>query len=250
MPKTQKQARQAFKQQPGTQLDAAVALENVTYGYESGQPVLSGVNLVVAQGASLALVGRSGSGKTTLARLIAGSLTANSGAVTVMGKSVGSGLVPTDPCADGRPALLVCTQEAHQFLGTVADNLRVVKPEATAAQMQAALLAVGANWVTSLPKGLDTELGAEEQKLSRDQVQQLALARIVLADPHVVILDESTTQLELLDATVSVKAVLENRAVIIISHDTRIAALADEAVLLQENTIVARGSVAEIFAKA
>ncbi|RRD35721.1 ABC transporter ATP-binding protein [Leucobacter sp. OH2974_COT-288] len=230
--------------------DTAVAAQHVVYGYDVERPVMKNINLQLQPGESLALVGRSGSGKTTLARLIAGSLTADQGTVTVLGKAVGAGLFPTEKAADGRPRLLICTQEAHQFVGTVADNLTVVAPDATAQQMRAALATVGATWADELPQGLDTVLGDGGTTLTRDQVQQLSLARIALADPHIIILDESTTQLELLDAAESVRGLMAGRTVIVISHDARIAGLAQRAVLLEEGEIVATGTPEEIFARA
>ncbi|MFW7389139.1 MAG: ABC transporter ATP-binding protein [Rothia mucilaginosa] len=226
----------------------AVECIDVSYGYSPDALVLEGINLKIRRGEALALVGRSGSGKTTLARLIGGSLTALEGTITVMGRPVGHGDFPTDAAADGRPRLLVCTQEAHVFFGTLADNFTVVVPDATVEQMGEALDAVGARWWRDLPQGMDTVVSGADSPLTRDQIQQLALARIVLADPHAVILDESTTQLELADATESLSAVLANRAVLIISHDARIASLADRAVLLHEGRIIAEGSPAEIFA--
>ena len=226
----------------------AIECIDVSYGYSSDALVLEGINLKIRRGEALALVGRSGSGKTTLARLIGGSLTALEGTITVMGRPVGHGDFPTDAAADGRPRLLVCTQEAHVFFGTLADNFTVVVPDATVEQMGEALDAVGARWWRDLPQGMDTVVSGADSPLTRDQIQQLALARIVLADPHAVILDESTTQLELADATESLSAVLANRAVLIISHDARIASLADRAVLLHEGRIIAEGSPAEIFA--
>lgn len=226
----------------------AVECIDVSYGYSPDALVLEGINLKIRRGEALALVGRSGSGKTTLARLIGGSLTALEGTITVMGRPVGHGDFPTDAAADGRPRLLVCTQEAHVFFGTLADNFTVVVPDATVEQMGGALDAVGARWWRDLPQGMDTVVSGADSPLTRDQIQQLALARIVLADPHAVILDESTTQLELADATESLSAVLANRAVLIISHDARIASLADRAVLLHEGRIIAEGSPAEIFA--
>ncbi|WP_314074705.1 ABC transporter ATP-binding protein [Rothia mucilaginosa] len=226
----------------------AVECIDVSYGYSPDALVLEGINLKIRRGEALALVGRSGSGKTTLARLIGGSLTALEGTITVMGRPVGHGDFPTDAAADGRPRLLVCTQEAHVFFGTLADNFTVVVPDATVEQMGEALDAVGARWWRDLPQGMDTVVSGADSPLTRDQIQQLALARIVLADPHAVILDESTTQLELADATESLRAVLANRAVLIISHDARIASLADRAVLLHEGRIIAEGSPAEIFA--
>lgn len=226
----------------------AIDCTDVSYGYSPDALVLEGINLKIRRGEALALVGRSGSGKTTLARLIGGSLTALEGTITVMGRPVGHGDFPTDAAADGRPRLLVCTQEAHVFFGTLADNFTVVVPDATVEQMREALDAIGARWWRDLPQGMDTVVSGADSPLTRDQIQQLALARIVLADPHAVILDESTTQLELADATESLSAVLANRAVLIISHDARIASLADRAVLLHEGRIIAEGSPAEIFA--
>lgn len=226
----------------------AIECTDVSYGYSPDALVLEGINLKIRRGEALALVGRSGSGKTTLARLIGGSLTALEGTITVMGRPVGHGDFPTDAAADGRPRLLVCTQEAHVFFGTLADNFTVVVPDATVEQMREALDAIGARWWRDLPQGMDTVVSGADSPLTRDQIQQLALARIVLADPHAVILDESTTQLELADATESLRAVLANRAVLIISHDARIASLADRAVLLHEGRIIAEGSPAEIFA--
>ena len=226
----------------------AIECTDVSYGYSPDALVLEDINLRIRRGEALALVGRSGSGKTTLARLIGGSLTALEGTITVMGRPVGHGDFPTDAAADGRPRLLVCTQEAHVFFGTLADNFTVVVPNATVEQMGEALDAVGARWWRDLPQGMETVVSGADSPLTRDQIQQLALARIVLADPHAVILDESTTQLELADATESLSAVLANRAVLIISHDARIASLADRAVLLHEGRIIAEGSPAEIFA--
>lgn len=226
----------------------AIECTDVSYGYSPDALVLEGINLKIRRGEALALVGRSGSGKTTMARLIGGSLTALEGTITVMGRPVGHGDFPTDAAADGRPRLLVCTQEAHVFFGTLADNFTVVVPDATVEQMREALDAIGARWWRDLPQGMDTVVSGADSPLTRDQIQQLALARIVLADPHAVILDESTTQLELADATESLRAVLANRAVLIISHDARIASLADRAVLLHEGRIIAEGSPAEIFA--
>ena len=226
----------------------AIDCTDISYGYSPDALVLEGINLKIRRGEALALVGRSGSGKTTLARLIGGSLTALDGTINVMGRPVGHGDFPTDAAADGRPRLLVCTQEAHVFFGTLADNFTVVVPDATVEQMGEALDAVGARWWRDLPQGMDTVVSGADSPLTRDQIQQLALARIVLADPHAVILDESTTQLELADATESLRAVLANRAVLIISHDARIASLANRAVLLHEGRIIAEGSPAEIFA--
>ncbi len=235
---------------PSSSQNSVVSLRDVTYGYSAQNPVIRSISLELLPGETVALVGRSGSGKTTLARLIAGSLTADRGSVLVQGQPVGNGLYPTQVDQAGRPALLICTQEAHLFLGTVSENMLVAAPAASHQQQLDALEAVGADWVAHLPNGLETEIGGSAHELTRDQIQQLALARIVAANPHAVILDESTTQLDLADARESLRAVMQGRAVIIISHDARIASLADRAVLLEEGELVAEGSPAEIFARA
>lgn len=227
-----------------------IELEQVSYSYTSGQAVIQELSLSIGAQESLALVGRSGSGKTTLARLMAGSLSPQEGTIRVAGRPVGGGYYPTWLDDEGRPALLVCTQEAHLFVGSLAENLTVAAPQASDQQMLAALEAVGAHWAADLEEGLETQLGASGPELSRDQIQQLALARILLANPRAVILDESTTQLELADASTALGALMKGRAVIIISHDARIASLADRAILLEEGRIVAQGSPAQIFERA
>ena len=225
--------------------EAMISLRNISFSYDAGHPVLEDITLDIAAGECVALAGRSGSGKTTLARLMSGSLAPDTGHIWVGGRLVRAGQYPTDAAADGRPRLLVCTQEAHVFYGTLADNLLMVAPNASEEQMHSALDAVTATWWRELPDALNTDLG--EHELTSDQSQQLALARIVLADPHAVVLDESTTHLELADARESLRAVLENRAVVIISHDARIASLADRAVMLSDHRISADGPVAEVF---
>lgn len=225
----------------------AVDVNNVSFSYTPDTPVLTGINLTLQPGESVALVGRSGSGKTTLARLIAGSLTATEGTITVENHPVGHGQYPTHRGDDGRPLLLICTQEAHTFFGTLAENLTVVKPTATPQDMWQALDAVGATWARDLDHGLDSNLTDESLHLTRDHIQHIALARVVLANPHVVILDESTTQLELLDATEALRPIFAHRTVIIISHDARIASLADRAVLLADGRLTAEGTPQEIF---
>lgn len=228
--------------------DTAVSVQHVTFGYQEDSPVMQDINLEVPTGQSVALIGRSGSGKTTLARLISGSLTASKGTIHVMGQRVGLGDFPTEPAVDGRPKLLICTQEAHLFIGTVAENMTVAAPSASATEIEEALDAIGATWWRELPEGIETKVGGGNYELSRDQVQQIALARIVLANPHIVILDESTTQLELADATESMRAIMRGRTVIIISHDSRIADLADRHIFLENGRItkdVARSVSAE-----
>ncbi|MFW0179138.1 ABC transporter ATP-binding protein [Rothia sp. P7208] len=234
---------------------ATVHIEQMSYGYTPDNHVIHHIDLDIPERQSLALIGRSGSGKTTLARLIAGSLTASSGQIAVLGERVGDGRYPTTPAADGRPRLLICTQEAHLFLGTIAENLNMVCTQASEAEMYHALEAVGASWIHHFNDGLHTRVGGEHSAdnavtLSEQQIQHIALARIVLANPHAVILDESTTALELEQARQSLNAIFKDRTVIIISHDARITSLAQRAVLLENGSIADIGETEEILRQA
>ena len=154
-----------------------------------GHDVLHGVDLAVRPGERLAVVGPSGAGKSTLGRLLAGIDPPRHGAVTVGGVP---GHRPATRPSCAAPVALV-TQEHHVFLGTVRDNLALRRAGRRRRALRAALAAVDADWVAALPDGLDTELGAGGPAARpRPQAQQLALARLVLADPHTLILDEAT----------------------------------------------------------
>jgi ATP-binding cassette subfamily C protein len=185
-------------------------------------------------------VGPSGAGKTTLSRLIAGIDAPRTGTVTV-GQVPIAGL---DPEQLRRQVVLV-TQEHHVFLGTVRDNLLIAEPSATDEDLCAALAAVGAHWAEELPHGLDTELGPDGHRTDGSQAQQLALARVVLADPHTLILDEATA---LLDPTTArhteraLAAVLEGRTVIAIAHRLHTAHDADRVAVMEDGRLTELGT--------
>jgi ATP-binding cassette subfamily C protein len=205
----------------------------------AGRAVLDRVTLTVPDGARVVLVGASGSGKSTVARLIAGALRTTSGEVLVGGvpaQEAASSLPP------GSPAVLLVTQEIHRFSGSVADNLRLVAPTATDAELLAATDAVGAGWVRIL--GLDST-----DVLDEAQVQQLALARVLLADPPVVVLDEATAHAgtdDRLDAAVD--AVTRDRTSVIVAHRLSQAARADLVVVLDGGRIVESGTHGTLIA--
>lgn len=208
--------------------------------------VLRDVTLTIRPGERMALVGPSGAGKSTLGRLLAGIEAPGGGSVTV-------GRVPIaelDPEVLRRQVVLV-TQEHHVFLGTVRDNLRIAAPDADDAVLRAALAAVGADWTEELPAGLDTELGTGAHRPDGSQSQQLALARVVLADPHTVILDEATALLDPRTARHTERAlaaVLKGRTVVAIAHRLHTAHDADRVAVLENGRLTELGTHDDLVA--
>ncbi|MFB9471220.1 ABC transporter ATP-binding protein [Nonomuraea salmonea] len=220
---------------------------DVRYAYREGRDVLHGVSLTIRPGERLAMVGPSGAGKSTLGRLLAGIHGPRTGSVTVGGVPLVD--LPLDELR-GQVALV--TQEHHVFKGTVRDNLIIARPDAADSAVVKALEAVDAlDWVLALPAGLDTEVGSGGLTVSPAQAQQLALARLVLADPHTLVLDEATSLIDPRAARNlerSLAAVLEGRTVIAIAHRLYTAHDADRVAVVEDGRITELGSHEELVA--
>ncbi len=225
-----------------------IEADDVRFSYVEGRDVLHGVDLVVTPGERLAMVGPSGAGKSTLGRLVAGIHPPRTGHVTVGGV----GMTELD-LSDLRRRVALVTQEHHVFVGTLRDNLVMAHPEASDADLLDALAAVDAReWVEALPEGLDTLVGSGRRALTPAQAQQLALARLVLADPHTLVLDEATSLIDPRAARHlerSLAAVLEGRTVIAIAHRLYTAHDADRVAVVEDGRITELGTHDDLVAE-
>jgi ABC-type multidrug transport system fused ATPase/permease subunit len=225
-----------------------VEARDVRFSYVDGRDVLHGVDLTVQPGERIAMVGPSGAGKSTLGRLVAGIHPPRTGSVSVGG--VGMTELPLD---DLRKQVALVTQEHHVFVGTLRDNLAMARKDASDDELLAALEAVDAReWTLALPAGLDTRVGSGQHPLTPAQAQQLALARLVLADPHTLVLDEATSLIDPRAARHlerSLAAVLEGRTVIAIAHRLYTAHDADRVAVVEDGRITELGSHDELVAQ-
>ncbi len=208
----------------------------IEYAYREGHNVLHGIDLELAPGERLAIVGPSGAGKSTLGRMLAGIHPPTGGSVTVGGVNL------TDlPLEDLRSNVALVTQEHHVFVGTLAQNLSLAAPDASQHELEQALAAVGAlDWANNLPEQLQTEVGSGGHALTPAQAQQIALARLVLLDPHTLILDEATSLLDpraARDLEFSLGAVLKGRTVVAIAHRLHTAHDADRVAVVTDGII-------------
>ena len=236
--------RQASGEHPdGSDLE----VEDVHYSYRPGHDVLHGVSLDLRPGERLAIVGPSGAGKSTLGRLMAGIDAPREGRVEVGG-------VPLVDLTLGelRGQVALVTQEHHVFVGTLADNLLLARPGAAREELESALRAVDAfDWASALPDGLDTVVGSGGYALTEAQSQQVALARLVLADPHTLVLDEATSLLDPRAARHlerSLAAVVEGRTVVAIAHRLHTAHDADRVAVVEDGVVSEIGTHKELVA--
>ena len=225
-----------------------LAAEDVRYAYVDGRDVLHGIDLDLQPGERVAVVGPSGAGKSTLGRLLAGIHPPRSGRVEVGGVR----LVDL-PLESLRQEVALVTQEQHVFVGTLDENVRLARPDATADQLGAALAAVDAlEWVEALPQGRETVVGAGGYPLTPAQSQQIALARLVLADPHTLVLDEATSLLDPRAARHlerSLASVLDGRTVVAIAHRLHTAHDADRVAVVEDGLLGELGTHDELVAR-
>lgn len=226
--------------------DASLELLGVRHRYDGSHEVLHGIDLHIVPGERVALVGSTGAGKSTLAVLAAGSLPPTSGAVRIGGVPLSE--LGVDSL---RRHVAIVSQEVHVFAGPLVEDLRLARPDATADEVTAALDTVGAlSWVSALEHGIDTVVGEGGHALTAAQAQALALARLVLADPAVAVLDEATAEAGSAGARElerAADAATRGRTTLVVAHRLTQAASADRVVVLEHGRILEHGTPAELI---
>ncbi|HSE09776.1 MAG TPA: ABC transporter ATP-binding protein [Nocardioidaceae bacterium] len=223
-----------------------VRFDRVGFEYVEGTPVLPGLDLTVPAGQTIALVGTTGAGKTTIAKLLSRFYDPVRGRVLLDGVD----LRDLDEATLRRSVVMV-TQENYMFGGTVADNIRFGRPEATREEVVAAAQAIGAHeFISALPDGYDTDVANRGGRLSAGQRQLVAFARAFLADPDVLILDEATSSLDVPSERLvqrALQTILAERTAVIIAHRLSTVEIADRVLVLEHGQIIEDGSPRDLI---
>ncbi len=214
---------------------------DIRHSYVPGHEVLHGVDLDIAPGEVVAVVGSTGSGKTTLARIVAGIIVPTGGSCQLGGIEVSA--VAEDSL---RGHVCLVSQEVHTFAAAVADNIRLARPDTGVDELWEVLRRVRADgWVSALPRGIETPVGDGGETLTAVQAQQIALARILVADPDFVVLDEATAEAGSAgskDLEAAASSVLVGRGGLVVAHRLSQASTADRIIVLEHGDIVEQGS--------
>ncbi|MGN7253084.1 ABC transporter ATP-binding protein [Arthrobacter sp. SAFR-014] len=239
---------------PSADKVSLASLEEVsTLDTRGGEEVLHGISFRVEPGQTVALVGSSGAGKSTVAQLLSRLYDVDSGAVRLGGTAPASGLDVRDLTFDSiRATLGMVTQDGHLFHETIASNLRLARPEATDEDMWAVLRQARLEaMIRSLPDGLETVVGERGYRLSGGERQRLTIARLLIAQPRVVILDEATAALDSTNEAAvqaALGAALEGRTAVVIAHRLSTIRAADAILVVEDGRIVERGTHTELLA--
>ena len=222
--------------------------ENVTFAYGGGAPAVREVSLSIDAGEHLALVGATGAGKSTLAKLLVRGYDPAAGRVAFAGVDLREA-----PLDELRRRIVFVPQEGHLFSGTIADNVRLARPEAPDEQVREALRAIGAlERFESLPGGLGTDVRSRGVRLSSGERQLVSIARVALADPAVIVLDEATSSLDPQNEAAvehALGVLARGRTVITIAHRLSTAERADRVAVLEHGRLVEIASHAELVAQ-
>ncbi|UFU04980.1 ABC transporter ATP-binding protein [Ruania halotolerans] len=233
--------RQAERPVPLPAASGHLRFEGVRFGYGSDEVVLPNLDLDVPAGQTIALVGQTGAGKSTVAKLVARFYDVTGGSLTLDGVDLREVSMK-----DLRRAVVMVTQEAYLFSGTVRDNIALARPDATDDEIVAAARAVGAHeFVMALPEGYDTDVNKRGGRVSSGQRQLISFARAFLADPAVLILDEATSSLDIPGERLvqrGLQTLLADRTALIIAHRLSTVAIADRVLVMSEGEIVEDGS--------
>jgi ATP-binding cassette, subfamily B, bacterial len=230
-----------------TRLSGDVRYEQVGFSYKQGQPVLQDIRLHARQGEMIALVGPTGAGKTTLVNLLSRFYELSEGEILLDGRTIRS-----IPLSELRRSVAMVTQESFLFNGTTSENLLIAKPDATEEEMWGVLAAANAEpFVRRLPEGLHTKLGERGVKLSVGEKQRLSIARALLKNPPILVLDEATASVDNTTERLiqeALRKLLANRTSFVIAHRLSTVRHADQILVLERGRIVERGNHVALLA--